>query len=265
MWVTIAKAMIKIFKDADDLGEFAARSFVELAKRSIAERGRFLVALSGGGTPMKLYERLARETLDWSRLHFFWGDERCVPVDDAGNNYGQTKRILFDKVGAANIHRIESDLGPVSAARAYLQTLSDFAEPSLPFPRFDLVLLGMGEDGHTASLFPGSPVHMTEPVIAVTAHYQDRPANRVTLTPLVFNQAREIWFLVTGAGKAETLRNVLKGERNLEKYPAQRIQPVDGKLIWMLDEAAGSKLPPHPVPLPKGEGTPFSPREKGWG
>lgn len=234
--------MVKLFRDADELSQYAARAFVETANRSIAERGRFLVALSGGSTPMKLYEQLASEELDWSRVHFFWGDERCVPVDDAGNSYGQTKKILFDKIGTTNIHRVKSDLEPAQAAQAYAHTLSGFADAPFDFPRFDLVLLGMGEDGHTASLFPNSPVNMDSPVVAVTAHYQDRPANRVTLTPLVFNQAREIWFLVTGASKAETLRNVLKGERNLEKYPAQRIQPVDGTLVWLVDEAAGRFL-----------------------
>lgn len=234
--------MVKLFRDADELSQYAARAFVETANRSIAERGRFLVALSGGSTPMKLYEQLASEELDWSRAHFFWGDERCVPVDDAGNSYGQTKKILFDKIGTTNIHRVKSDLEPAQAAQAYAHTLSGFADAPFDFPRFDLVLLGMGEDGHTASLFPNSPVNMDSPVVAVTAHYQDRPANRVTLTPLVFNQAREIWFLVTGASKAETLRNVLKGERNLEKYPAQRIQPVDGTLVWLVDEAAGRFL-----------------------
>lgn len=234
--------MIKIFRDTDELSQFAVEVFIETAIQSIAKRGRFLVALSGGGTPMKLYERLASETLEWSRVHFFWGDERCVPVDDAGNNYGQTKKILFDKIGKTNIHRISSELEPESAAKDYAQTLIGFADAPFDFPRFDLVLLGMGDDGHTASLFPGSPVDIKTPTLAVTAHYQDRPANRVTLSPLVFNQAREIWFLVTGAGKAETLRNVLKGERNLEKYPAQRIRPVDGNLVWMVAEAAASYL-----------------------
>jgi 6-phosphogluconolactonase len=234
--------MVKVFRDANELSQYAARAFVEIANQAIAERGRFLVSLSGGSTPMKLYERLATEALDWSRAHFFWGDERCVPVDDAGNSYGQTKKILFDKIGTTNIHRVESTLEPAQAAQAYAHTLSGFADAPFDFPRFDLVLLGMGDDGHTASLFPNSPVDMDSPVVAVTAQYQDRPANRVTLTPLVFNQAREILFLVTGAGKAETLRNVLKGERNPEKYPAQRIQPVDGKLVWLVDEAAGRLL-----------------------
>jgi 6-phosphogluconolactonase len=234
--------VIQKFRDSDELSQAAAKAFIELANQAIAERGRFLVSLSGGSTPMKLYERLANEKLDWTRVHFFWGDERCVPVDDPGNTYGQTKKILFDKIGMTNIHRIESELEPDSASVDYAHTLSGFADAPFDFPRFDLVLLGMGDDGHTASLFPGSPVDIATPTIAVTAHYQDRPANRVSLTPKVFNQAKEIWFLVTGAGKAETLRNVIHGEQNLELYPAQRIQPVNGNLVWMIDEAAGKFL-----------------------
>jgi len=233
---------IKKYRNIEELSQSAAKAFIEIAEQSIAKRGRFLVSLSGGSTPMKLYERLANEKLDWPRVHFFWGDERCVPVDDAGNTYGQTKKILFDKIGQTNIHRIESELEPDSAANAYAHTLKKFADAPFDFPRFDVVLLGMGDDGHTASLFPNSPVDVYSPTLAVTAHYQDRPANRVTLTPVVFNQAREIWFLVTGTGKAETVRSVINGERNVEKYPAQRIQPVNGNLVWMLDEAAAGLL-----------------------
>ena len=234
--------IIKTFSGIEELSQSAARNFIELANQSIAERGRFLVSLSGGGTPMKLYERLAVEKMDWSRVHFFWGDERCVPVDDPGNTYGQTKKILFDKIGRTNIHRVRSELEPESASADYAQALSGFADAPFDFPRFDLVLLGIGDDGHTASLFPNSPVDVPTPTLAVTAHYQDRPANRVTLTPRVFNQAREIWFLVTGAGKAEILHHVIKSERNPKLYPAQRIQPINGNLVWMIDEAAGSLL-----------------------
>ncbi|MFN8434397.1 MAG: 6-phosphogluconolactonase [Anaerolineales bacterium] len=230
---------IQKFKDSDELSQSATKKFIELINQAIAERGRFLVSLSGGSTPMKLYEKLANQTLDWSRVHFFWGDERCVPVDDPGNTYGSMRGILFNRIGTTNIHRVESELEPASAAQAYAYTLSGFADAPFDFPRFDLVLLGMGDDGHTASLFPGSQVDIETSTIAVTAQYQDRPANRVSLTPKVFNHAREVWFLVTGAGKAETLRNVIKGEKNLELLPAQRIQPTDGNLVWMIDEAAG--------------------------
>ncbi len=236
--------------NVDELIDSAKKSFIEISKSAIIERGRFLIMLSGGTTPLKLYEKLAQEKpalsnvegLDWTRIHFFWGDERCVPVDDAGNNFGGAKKVWFDKISATNIHRIKSELEPARAATDYAATLKVFAEPPLDWPRFDLVLLGLGEDGHTASLFPGSPVDVNTPTLAVTANYQDRPANRVTLTQNVFNSARNIFFLVTGAGKAKTLSRVLSDVDAPEELPAQRINPSDGKVIWFVDEAAASRL-----------------------
>ncbi|MBL8099924.1 MAG: 6-phosphogluconolactonase [Anaerolineales bacterium] len=229
--------MIKSFS-VDEI----TKSFIQIANEAIESRGRFLVSLAGGSTPMKLYEKFADVKLDWTRVHFFWGDERCVPMDDDGNSFGQTKKILFDKIGATNIHRVNTDLDIDSATEDYLHTLSLFASPPLNFPRFDLVILGLGEDGHTASLFPNSIVDVNESVIAVTAHYQDRPANRVTLTQKVFNEAKEIWFLVTGKNKAEILNTVINGEKKLELYPAQRIQPTNGNLVWWVDEEAGNLI-----------------------
>jgi len=239
---------LRVFKNIDELSAAAAQLFAETAAQAIRERGRFLVALSGGNTPMALYRLLAKEpyhsSIDWSHVHVFWGDERCVPPDDPGNSYGQAKQVLLDHVSIPtdNIHRVASELGPAAASDDYARVLSRFAENGLTFPRFDLVLLGMGEDGHTASLFPNSPVEATTPTLAVTAHYQDRPANRVTLTPMVINAARQIDFLVTGAGKADTLSQVLHGDFNPLLYPAQRIRPTDGQTIWMIDQTAGSKL-----------------------
>ena len=239
--------MIRVFKDINELSQFAANSFIEMANQSIAERGRFLVALSGGSTPMQLYKLLGEsfhDKVDWSHVHFFWGDERCVPVDDSGNSYGQTKKVLFDKINipAENIHRVLSELEPDSAAKEYANALSVFAESPLAWPRFDLALLGMGDDGHTASLFPNSPVEVDSPTLAVTANYQGRPANRVTLTPKVLNSSRNIMFLVTGKSKAITLSKVLNGAYMPEELPAQRIAPKDGNLDWLIDEEAGSLL-----------------------
>lgn len=239
--------MVKTFKDASELSQYAARSFIEIAKKSIEERGRFLVSLSGGGTPMRLYELLGNQfqnEVDWSHTHFFWGDERCVPVNDAGNSYGQIKKVLFDKINVPdkNIHRVLSELEPESASKEYANTLSDFADPPLAWPRFDLALLGMGEDGHTASLFPNSPVEVDSPTLAVTANYQDRPANRVTLTQKVLNSSRNVIFLVTGKAKAATLSRVLSDNYKPGELPAQRIAPKDGNLIWLIDEEAGSLL-----------------------
>ena len=240
------KPTIRIFKDADELSRAAADLFVTLAVQSIRERGRFLVALSGGSTPMALYRLLAREPIDWTRIHVFWGDERLVPPEDAENSYGQAREALLKHIPipTENIHRVASELDPVAAARDYASILREFAAPPLDWPRFDLVLLGLGEDGHTASLFPGSPVDATEPVIAVTAQYQGRPARRVTLTPPVFNAARQVIFLVTGANKAVTLRGVFDDYNSSEQIPAKRIQPADGQVTWLVDKAAGKEIKP---------------------
>jgi 6-phosphogluconolactonase len=143
----------------------------------------------------------------------------------------------------ANIHRVKGELDPAAASEDYSRVLKEFASPPLDWPRFDLVYLGMGEDGHTASLFPGSPVGVSEPAMPVTAQYQDRPANRVTLTPVVFNSARIIVFMATGEKKAQTFAEVLSDRYNPERYPVQRIRPDHGTLIWLVDEAAADKLP----------------------
>jgi 6-phosphogluconolactonase len=239
---------INIFKDIHDLSLAAARLFVQSSSQAIAQRGRFLTALSGGNTPTPLYQTLAgvpyRNQINWAKIHIFWGDERCVPPDDPGNCYYQARLALFDHVNIPgdNIHRIQSDLEPAAAALDYARTLKVFSASPLEWPRFDLVLLGMGEDGHTASLFPGSQVEVTSPAIAVTANYQDRPARRVSLTPLVFNSARQIVFLVNGQSKSETLASILNGEYHPGQLPAQRIRPTDGEVIWFVDEAAASKL-----------------------
>lgn len=239
--------MIKKFKDISELSQYAARSFIEIAKKSIEERGRFLASLSGGSTPMRLYELLGNQfqnEVDWPLVHFFWGDERCVPVDDSGNSYGQTKKVFFDKIHipAENIHRVLSELEPASAAKEYADTLKAFSEPPLDWPRFDLALLGMGDDGHTASLFPGSPVNVDSPTLAVTANYQGRPANRVTLTQNVLNSSRNVLFLVTGRAKAVTLSRVLSDNYMPAELPVQRIAPKNGNLIWLIDEEAASFL-----------------------
>ena len=242
------KPKLRIFDDLEKLSVHAANLFSEQAARSILERGQFLVALNGGGTPTRLFQLLAtdfHDKVEWARVHVFWGDERCVPPDDAGSSYGQARELLLSRVSIpeSNIHRIKGELTPVEAAKEYSLLLKQYASPPLDWPRFDLVYLGMGEDGHTTSLFPGSPVNVSEPALPVTAHYQDRPANRVTLTQLVFNSASMIVFMATGEKKAITLAEVLSDRYNPELYPAQRIDPKDGQLIWLIDKDAASKLP----------------------
>ncbi len=242
------KPEIRLFKDVEELSHNAARLFVEQARRSIEERHRFFVALNGGNTPARLFQLLAtdyRENVDWRNVHVFWGDERCVPPEDPGSSYGQARDALLSRVPIleAHIHRVHGELGPAEASKDYALTLKGFAAPPLDWPHFDLVYLGMGEDGHTASLFPGSALDVTEPTAPVTANYQDRPAERVTLTPVVFNSARLIAFMATGEKKAKTLAEVLSGRYNPELYPAQRIDPTNGRLIWLVDEDAAGRLP----------------------
>lgn len=239
---------VRVFRHAEQLSRHAANLFIEQSHLAILERRRFLTALNGGSTPTRLFQLLAlefREQVDWGKVHVFWGDERCVPPTDEGSNFRQAYEGLLSKVTIpkSNIHRVMGELDPVSAAKNYTQTLKSFADGDSEFPRFDLVYLGLGEDGHTASLFPGSSTEMEEPARAVTANYHDRPANRVTLTKHVFNQARMIVFMVTGDKKAEILAKVLSDRYNPEDYPAQRIDPKDGQLIWLVDDASASKLP----------------------
>ena len=245
---TSMKPEIRIFKNLESLSHAAAELFIQQATQAIDERSRFLVALNGGNTPAPLFHLLAtdyHDKVDWSKVHIFWGDERCVPSDDAESSYGQARDLFLRHVPIAesNVHRIKTDIDPVEAAKEYSLTLERFATPALDWPRFDVVYLGMGEDGHTASLFPGSPLDVSEPVIPVTAQYQDRPAKRVTLTPLVFNDAYMVVFMATGEKKAVTLAEVLSGRYNPELYPAQRIEPKDGKLIWLVDQDVAGKLP----------------------
>lgn len=242
------KPELLIFRDVERLSRHAANLFIEQSNRAIRERNRFLVALNGGNSPARLFQLLAseyREQVHWDKAHVFWGDERCVPPTDAGSNFGQAYESLLSKVSIpeSNIHRVIGELDPISAAKKYAEILRSYSDDGFEFPRFDLVYLGMGEDGHTASLFPNSPEQATEPVVAVTANYQDRPANRVTLTQTVFNQARMIVFMATGEQKAETLAEVLSDRYNPAQYPAQRIDPKDGQLIWLVDESAASRLP----------------------
>lgn len=243
---------IRIFLNKNELSQAAADLFAACAKQAVAENGRFLVALSGGGTPHGLFELLGQQplsaTLPWANTHVFWGDERLVPPDADGSNYHQAWDTFLQHVAipAANVHRAKGELSPDAAAEDYAAQLARVAQNAnhSRYPIFDLCIMGMGDDGHTASLFPGQiPAAENEgPVMAVTAVYQDRPANRVTLTPMVFNSARHVAFLAMGESKAEALTAVIHGPPNPEQWPAQRIRPSHGKVTWLVDEAAASLL-----------------------
>jgi 6-phosphogluconolactonase len=240
------KPEIVVLPDSDTLAHEAAQRFAELAVEAVDSRGRFSVALSGGSTPRALYRLLAEEPyrgqIPWKGVHLFWGDERCVLPDDPGSSFRAADEAFISRVPlpSDNVHRVRAELAPEVAARAYANALDDFF--CGPHARFDLVLLGLGEDGHTASLFPGSDAlqETGRLVTAVEAHYQNRPAVRVTLTFPAINTARHVLFLVTGSDKARIVRAVLEGDQR--SYPARQVRPTAGELTWLLDAAAASRL-----------------------
>jgi 6-phosphogluconolactonase len=237
-----------VYNSLEVLSLAAAGHFTALAVEAEARRGRFLVALSGGTTPKQLYHCLARppfrDLIPWSAMHVFWGDERCVQPAHPESNFRQAQESLlaYVPVPDENIHRVKGDWHPETAAAEYRAELQVYAEEGRRWPCFDLVLLGMGADGHTASLFPGPGPEPHLPVIPVTADYAGRPANRISLTPLVFNDARNVIFLASGEGKARALAAVLRGPYAPEQWPAQRIQPWSGRVTWYADRAAAAGL-----------------------
>lgn len=239
-------AEVVILPDPEALAHEAARRFVALAREAAGSRERFSVALAGGSTPSRLYRLLAEEPyrsqVPWDAVHLFWGDERCVAPGDPGSNYRMAEENLTSRVPVRpeHIHRVRGELEPATAARDYEQEIQDFF--CGPHARFDLILLGLGEDGHTASLFPNSPaLAETERLVAAaTAVYQDRPAQRVTFTLPVLNSARQVLFLVTGSAKAAAVQAAMEGAD--ERLPARQIQPAAGQLTWMLDAEAARLL-----------------------
>jgi 6-phosphogluconolactonase len=241
---------LEILPDPEALALRAADLFALAAQEAAAARGRFAVALSGGETPRALYRMLARQQfsqkIPWRRVQFYWGDERCVPPDDAASNYGMAHDVLLKHVPLLedNVHRVPGEEEPGVAALACekeLRALAALERPKSELPVFDLVLLGLGGDGHTASLFPHSDALAAEERLAVATEAPDG-SPRVTVTYPVINAARRVWFLVSGAGKAGIVAEVLEGLRVPDAVPAQGVSPVHGQLTWLLDEAAAAEL-----------------------
>ncbi len=237
---------VRRYADANQLAHAAAELFVTLSKPAIAEQGRFTVALSGGSTPKALYQLLAREPyasqIEWAHVHIFWGDERCVSRDHPDSNYRMAREALFQYVPllTENIHPLHGDIDPAQASAEYEQQLRMFFGNGLPV--FDLILLGMGDDGHTASLFPGTAA-IHEQNRWVIGHYVEKLESwRLTLTPPVINAAENVAFLVAGKAKAERLREVLKGPFQPDVLPSQMIKPTNGSLYWLVDEEVATLL-----------------------
>jgi 6-phosphogluconolactonase len=250
----VSPANVEVCESPVAVMEAAAEAFVEIAARAVRISGRFAVALSGGSTPKSLYRLLAADPyasrVSWPRAHVFWGDERCVPPGDPRSNYQMVREVLLDRVPlpADNIHRIQGEDDPAAAAVAYERLLRAlFSTPQgpprlEPGARFDLVLLGMGDNGHTASLFPGlAAVRETERWV-VAEYVTEVSMWRVTMTPVVINAAAEVLFLATGGEKAPMLRKVLQGPHQPEVLPAQIVVPRVGRLRWLVDAAAAADL-----------------------
>ncbi|MBI2089883.1 MAG: 6-phosphogluconolactonase [Deltaproteobacteria bacterium] len=242
-------AEIIVCRDVDDLSRRAAAEFVRSALESVASTDRFAVALSGGNTPRALYSLLAaselQDRIPWPKIHVFWGDERCVPPSHRDSNYRLAYETLISRVPipAENVYRMKGEEDPQIAAFDYEQSLRKFfGLTDRGLPRFDLIFLGLGEDGHTASLFPGSEVLREKKRMACAAYVKRFKSNRLTLTLPVLNNAANIFFLVAGEGKASALRDVLQGKDNPHRLPAQRIRPKKGRVVWFVDEAAASLL-----------------------
>ena len=240
-------ARLLIFDDADATARAAAERFAEIAGESVRARGRFSVALSGGSTPRRIYELLAGEDfaarVDWTKAHVFFGDERCVPPEDEASNYRMASETLLSRAGVPreNVHRMIGEGDAVANARLYEDELRSFFGDAA-WPAFDLVMLGLGEDGHTASLFPGTSA-LEERGAWVAANWVEKLGSyRLTLTPPAINHAAHVMFVVTDAGKAGRLFEVLQGAREPRRLPAQLIRPAGGALEWYVDRAAAAKL-----------------------
>lgn len=235
----------RVFGNVSELAAAAAALITEQAALAIAARGQFNIALSGGSTPLSAYAALAAppyvEGIDWNKVHIFWSDERCVPPEHADSNYGAAKAALLDhvRIPTANIHRMHGELPPTQGAEEYRQQLSAHFETPM-FPTFDLILLGLGTDGHIASLFPGSAALRTGEVPVTENYVASLESWRLSFTLPLINAARQVVFLVSGANKASVVQEIFEsGGRPL---PAKAVNPHSGGLTWLLDAASADLL-----------------------
>jgi 6-phosphogluconolactonase len=236
---------LHIYKDADEVTIALAEWIAHLIEKTLLSKDKFTIVLSGGETPKDLYKKLAaepyRDKINWSKIYFFWGDERVVPFKDDRNNAKMAYDNLLNKINVSeeHIHSMQTDMEPVDAAIAYEKILHQYFDNKKT--TFDLTLLGMGDDGHTLSLFPNSLV-LFQNNKWVSAVSSKEKGKRITLLPSVVNRSSAIVFLVTGASKATTLKKVLEGENQPDKFPAQLIKPANGELHWFIDDSAAKYL-----------------------
>lgn len=244
--------MIRVAADVEALRQDAAEEIARIAAGAVERHGGCSIALAGGSTPRGVYALLAdpdapfRRRIPWRRVRVFWGDERQVPPDHPDSNYRMADEALLSRVGipAANVHRIHGEESDAAAAAdAYEREIREIFHLSPSgWPRFDLVLLGMGADGHTASIFPGTAAVSEAERLVMSVPVAELDTTRITMTPPLINHAANVLFLVSGAGKAATVREVLEGDAPPNRYPARAIHPTDGRLQWLLDRNAAARL-----------------------
>jgi 6-phosphogluconolactonase len=243
----------KVWETPEEMAFAAAQLFASSIEKAVKTRGIARLAISGGSTPKAMFKLLADPaqpflmTIPWDKLHLYWVDERCVGPDDPESNYGVARDLLLTKVPIpeSNVYRMEGELDPEEAASRYESVLRNSMKlEGAESPAFDLVALGMGPDGHTASLFPHTEGLDEIGRLVIANHVAQKDTWRITLTWPVINQATEVAFELDGAGKADILAEVLTGPRDIERLPSQLIRPSNGKLLFLLDQAAAAKLPP---------------------
>jgi 6-phosphogluconolactonase len=247
----VTEREIIVCRDVDELNRKAAEQFISLAGEAISQTGQFTVALSGGSTPKALYSLLAspdcRERVDWSRVHLFWGDERCVPPDHMESNFRMVQEALLSKISLPpeNVHRMPGEKAPQEAAADYENELRRFFQPAVnAVPRFDLVLLGLGEDGHTASLFPGSAALNEHNRLVATVYVQRLKAHRLTLTLPVINAAAQVTFLIAGQSKSAIVQKLLRIDSGGAELPAGKVRPANKHVTWLVTQDAAAELEP---------------------
>jgi len=241
------KREVKIFRTPDDLAEYYAKELSDKINRAAGKKVPVSIALSGGQTPKLLFTVLAEKfcsVTDWNYVHFFWVDERCVPPDDPESNYGMARQLLMDKIiiPRENIHRMRGEDDPAIEAERYSSELMQNVRLRNMIPSFDIVILGMGDDGHTASIFPGNERLLFSDKICDTAVHPVTKQNRVTLTGKVINNANEICFLVTGIKKSGVVHDIIKNTGNNAMFPAAHIDSLAGKIYWYLDREAAKYI-----------------------
>jgi len=242
------RGRVRIVEDSEALARAAAEFVIDSAREAVDRKGCATIVLSGGSTPKQMGRLLAQdgyqERISWDKVHFFWGDERWVPLESPDSNAGEAKRAFLDHVGvpSANVHPFDvSSISPAQAATRYESLVRSITEPNAGIPAFDLILLGMGDDGHTASLFPGTDAVHEKDRLVISHYVPAVNADRLTMTPPLLNAGRNVAFLAAGSGKADRLAEVLEGPVNIDRLPAQAIRPAGGP-TWIVDRAAAASL-----------------------